>query len=54
MDSEKAILSLICQAGLYAIYKLKQKEKEQRKRKREWWIRPWIARRNELGAFNTH
>ena len=51
MDSEEAILSLICQTGLYAIYKLKQKKKEQRKR--EWWIRPWIARRNELGAFKT-
>ena len=51
MDSEQAMLSLICQAGLYAIYKIKQRKREQRKR--EWWIRPWIAKRNEKGAFNT-
>ena len=51
MDREQEFLSLVFQAGLYAIYKLKQSRKE--KRKREWWIRPWIAKRNEMGAFKT-
>jgi hypothetical protein len=28
-------------------------EKSNKRRKRRWWIKPWIMRRNTLGASNT-
>ena len=27
--------------------------KQQKKRKRRWWVRPWLARRNAMGAYNN-
>ena len=27
--------------------------KQQKKRKRRWWVRPWLARRNAIGAYTN-
>lgn len=29
-------------------------QKESKKRKRKVWVKPWIARRDELGASSTY
>ena len=28
-------------------------EKRNKRKKRRWWVKPWIMRRNTLGASNT-
>ena len=28
-------------------------EKRNKRKKRRWWVKPWIKRRNTLGASNT-
>lgn len=40
-------ISLICD------HLIKELTKKKQRKRRRWWVRPWIARRNLLGASNT-
>ncbi len=52
MDNEEEELMCLSHIGLYVLHRRKKK-KSQDKKKRKWWIRPWIARRNEQGAYHN-
>ena len=51
MDEEDIEFMTIAQIGIYLLYRRKKKENSTAKRK--WWIRPWIARRLERGAYHN-
>ena len=50
MDEDQARFMAI---SLYFIHSLRKKRESREKRQRQWWIKPWISRRLQLGAFNT-
>eukprot|EP00745_Piridium_sociabile_P013349 TRINITY_DN19827_c0_g1_i9.p2 TRINITY_DN19827_c0_g1~~TRINITY_DN19827_c0_g1_i9.p2 ORF type:complete len:103 (+),score=2.84 TRINITY_DN19827_c0_g1_i9:249-557(+) len=48
-DEEETIAVLQCVASM-----LDAQSKRKRKRKSpRWWVRPWIERRHQFGAFNS-
>ena len=53
MDSDEEDIALLSHISTFLIYRRWKRKYKKKENKRKWWIKPWLANRNELGAYNT-
>jgi len=44
---------VICDYLIKECQHILEKKIKNKRKKRRWWVKPWIMRRNTLGASNT-
>ena len=50
-DSSEVNVTLVAISALLLGYGVKLQEERKGRRRRTLWVKPWISRRNELGAY---
>ena len=53
MDSDEEEFTLISNISMFLLYRRWKRKQKSKEKERKWWVKPWIAHRNELGAYHT-